>query len=379
MALSEMLELMESGGDWQKEIVVPRNRYSDDTTRRMMELWENKAQLPRHKHEYEVHEAMSHSDFPILMATILDRQMLAAYETLEMPPYNNIFRNRAGGITDLKREVYSLDYAGDLAPLQVVAEYGKYLEHPAVAETPYHYHLLKWGAMYRISWEVSLADDLGLIDRLPKRLATGARMTENYVQSNLLATTTGWRAVTIQTGGVSALPLSEANLITALGNMCGDDTAYRSGGWHIVNRPGFLVVSSEALAMTARRILEPESWAVVGTAGAITDRGNLNVLKAYGLTIVFDPMLASLCTTGTIGQTMWGIFSKNIPIAEYSFLRGQNAPYLTMRASDMVTVGGGAVGPGEGSFEDDSIAYRVRHPYNACLCDPRGAWLSNGQ
>ena len=309
MGISEMLELMETGGDWQKEVPVRSLRFGDDAVRRYMELMHNKADKPRHQWEYELREAMATTDFPGLMSTVLDRQMLAEYQAMEEPPYNPIFRHRPGDIADLTREVYSLNYTGDLDALQEVVEGDQYLEHVAPAETLYHYKLKKWGKRYKITWEASLADNIGMLDRLPRRLATAARLTESYLQSSLLMGAAGWNAAATALGAAAATALSEANLAAAIAAMTGANTNFWDNNWPIVVKPRYLVVTP-LLALTAKRILVSSQWQGVGTAGAVTQIGNLNLAMEYDLRLVVDPMIPKIATNGTLANTMWGLFAE---------------------------------------------------------------------
>lgn len=49
-----------------------------------------------------------------------------------------------------------------------------------------------------------------------------------------------------------------------------------------------------------------------------------------------------------------------------------------MKSPNAIRVGGGAVGPEEGSFENDSREWRVRHILGTVMIDPRQAVASNG-
>ena len=49
------------------------------------------------------------------------------------------------------------------------------------------------------------------------------------------------------------------------------------------------------------------------------------------------------------------------PAAGVAFMAGEESPDLRVKNDQGNRIGGGSVGPEEGSFDDDTIQYRVRH------------------
>ena len=58
----------------------------------------------------------------------------------------------------------------------------------------------------------------------------------------------------------------------------------------------------------------------------------------------------------------WYLFSdpKELAALEAAHLRGHEMPEICMKASDKVTIGGGAINAMSGDFATDNIFYRVR-------------------
>ncbi len=64
----------------------------------------------------------------------------------------------------------------------------------------------------------------------------------------------------------------------------------------------------------------------------------------------------------------------DIAALEAGFLRGHERPEICMKASDKVTIGGGAIGPMSGDFATDNIFYRVRHFFGITELDWRATY-----
>ena len=92
-----------------------------------------------------------------------------------------------------------------------------------------------------------------------------------------------------------------------------------------------------------------------------------------------DPYLPVVDTGGT-PDTTWYLFADPSQVAamEFGYLRGHETPEIVMKASDKVTMGGGAVSPFEGDFVSDNIFYRVRIVKGSIQLDPRAAYAQTG-
>jgi hypothetical protein len=60
------------------------------------------------------------------------------------------------------------------------------------------------------------------------------------------------------------------------------------------------------------------------------------------------------------------------------FLRGHDTPDLRVKADTGNSLGGGAIAAEDGSFDDDTIQYRVRHVLGASGVDPITTYASDG-
>jgi hypothetical protein len=60
------------------------------------------------------------------------------------------------------------------------------------------------------------------------------------------------------------------------------------------------------------------------------------------------------------------------------FLRGNEQPDLRVKNDAGNRVVGGSVAPEEGSFDDDTVQYRVRHSTGSSLVIPTGTFVATG-
>lgn len=385
----ELLEMMEQEQAWSGFQSARRRQRPANWGKRMasaIRLAENKDGLSTYRWKATMEEAMKTSDFPYLLGDVIDRKLLAAYTAApkvmrqiarvdpNVPTFNTVYRKAFDPL---------------LTPMQQVPEQGSYTMSEPV-ESQYSYALRKWGKRVDFSWESWINDDLGAFNRLPGGIAESALATEDYFLTTLFWNSAGpldayFAHSTLGQKGVSALPLTIANLETAIAQMSGSggsNTNYTSdAGMPIVNVPKYLMVPP-ALKLEAIRILSfAAAWA--GSAGATdvasTLRGTTNVIASLGLTLIVNPWLPIVVTTGTLGQTTWALFSESIPCCELGLLNGHSTPELFMKTSGAQYMGGGAADPFQGSFENDTVAYKGRYVFYGTRLDPRGGWASDGQ
>ena len=214
------------------------------------------------------------------------------------------------------------------------------------------------------------------------RFAKAALRTEQYAVVNQYASDTGTHAegnlyddaTAGEINGSVAL-LTIANLEAGLEAMASWTDA---GGSPIYNRAKYLVVPP-ALEMTARQILTSANkmWIQGATdlAGAPSvPYPTTNGVSQMGLELIVEPWLP-ICDA-TDGNTAWYLFAdpNDIACLEAGYLKGHERPEICMKASDKVTVGGGAITPLSGDFATDNVFYRVRHVFGVCELDWRATY-----
>ena len=375
------MDFMKLMDDWKGYVAlsdINRGEGYEQKLKETIDLLSNAPGFPSHKHEYLLREALTTSDFPYLFGDVLDRQVLASYKAVDAvwKQYVKMSTNR-----DFK-DSYRFAITGGDQELARVGEKGEYLASERT-EAKYTLAVLKYGRQFDISWEAMINDDLGALKDTPERFARAATRTEHRITVALYAgdySAVNHTAnlysdgVAAEVNAVAAL-LTIANLETGLEAMAGFVDA---NGEPILNRAKYLVVPP-ALEMTARQILTSATkmWLDYTTraGGPINyPMPMTNVVAQMGLTLVVDPYLPIVDTT--YGDTAWYLFAdpKDIAAVEVAHLRGHERPEICMKASDKVTVGGGAISPMDGDFATDNVFYRVRLVFGGCTLDWRATY-----
>ncbi len=373
--------------DWdgwlQHDVVRPIRPGWHDTCLRLEEMLGHQGRWRRMPHEARtlaLHMAYGTADFPLAFGDIIDRRLQARYQS-QGRVLDPIFE--MGTSRDFKTaNVFRMQ--GTVKRLQQVGELGAYGE-AARYETRWQVTLTKYGKTFVLSWEAFKDDDLGIFDGVPADMADSAINTESWLQ-----TTTFWDAngpldayfadANEGQGGVAATAFSTANLAAARSELRTTTANMRNfQGEPILKRPRF-IINNATIETTVRQTLESTNveW-TESAGGAATERGTKNIAAVLGLTHITDDWLDVVCTTGTIADTTWALFCENIKGAVMRRLQGVEAPELFMRSPNAVRVGGGAVSPFDGSFDDDSMAWKVRHCVGRVATDMRAGWASDGQ
>jgi hypothetical protein len=330
-------------------------------------------------------EAMGTADFPNVFGDSLERSMRARYQSVgrNLDP---IFERVP--IRDF-RSAKQFRIDGTVKRLQIVGERGTYGE-AARYETEYSLALAKYGKIFDLSWEAFVNDDLGIFNSLAIDLADSAINTEAWKQTSTFWDASGpldsFFAGATGQGAVASTALTIDALQTACAAMQGNASGFRNrDGEPLLNRPGFLVVGP-ALRYTAQQILQSTEVERLetqagnsDTAKTYTQYGTKNIGSALGLTLIVDPWIPVVVTSGTIASTTWAIFSRDIKAAAIGRLRGRETPEIFMHAPDQMRAGGGMASVWDGDFDADAIKWKVRHCLATTATDLRAGWASDGQ
>jgi hypothetical protein len=329
----------------------------------------------------EFAEAMSTSDFSNLFGDILDRQILARYQSMPVQWTNIARRGRVRDFRQVKR--YTLD--GAEATLGRVREL---TEYPAasLSDGVYDYTVGKYGRRVALSWEDLINDDLDAFASIPDRLGNAARRTEERFVTDLYADASGpdstffsaGNANLLTAGASSALSITSLqDAYTLLASQVDDD------GAPIYIESAVLVVPP-ALKVTAMNILNATELRAASGGGDGTGNDQLTVQNwmRNDVSLVVNPWLPIVTTTGTMGSTSWYLFanpSVGRPAMEVGFLIGHETPELFQKSPNATRVGGGAVAAEDGDFDTDAIEWKLRHTIGGTLMDPKSAVASPGQ
>ena len=256
---------------------------------------------------WQLREALSTDDFPLLFGDTIDRMLLAKFKTItpEWQKYMKV-SNTIRDFRDVKRFRASIG-AG---MTDFVGQGGDY-RSDAPSESHYAFHVEKYGRRRDILWEVLQNDDLGALQDVPGDLAKQAANREAYfASSQYVANTTLFGNHTVNGTVYSNHLTTELNgesLAAAIGTMGGFpwDAA---DGTPIINDPMYLVVGTREMQFKAEQILNSVLVAYTGQ----TDKGNLPTSTILPveirnrMQIVLDPFMRMSDPTNY--KTSWYLF-----------------------------------------------------------------------
>jgi len=344
-------------------------------------LIHNTARMPSHRHIFLLQEAMTTSDFPQLFGDVLDRRVIKKY-TAVPPLWKNIGLKQIVNRIHPQVGKYAFAMSGGNERLERVAQKGEYLTSDR-GENRYALTVYKYGKQFDISWESLINDDLNALGDTPERFAESTLNMENFRFVDTYADDDGTHGVdgagelydkataNEVNGSVNLLTL--ANLATGYQAMA----SFRDrAGNPIRNKPVYLVVPP-LLEIPAREMLTSvmKQYTQSGdTDVAATAYPMKNVIAELGLKLIVEPWLP-ICDP-TNGDTAWYLFAdpNSIAAVQYGYLNGHERPEIVMKASDKVTIGGGAVSPFSGDFATDNVFYRVRQCFGTSKMDWRGTY-----
>ncbi len=339
----------------------PKRRTAVVEAKRLLELaWAgNRVAMLR------VNEAITTSDlFKSAAGEVLDRELLAQYEDIETQWSKFAARTT---VKDFKRKQL-VELSRNRHGLRRVPEHTNY----PIATTTANERFIsvgKFGEQYGYSLEARVNDDIGELQQVPAGWATQARYTEDDgALATLANVTTGAPNAAffnVGNGNLGTGILNAENLQDAITTV----STKRDKDGRLL-RPGQLkLIVGPALQFTAERVLNAEELRI--TVGSQT-------------TVERNPFRGKvqLEVLANLPGTAWFVVpAPNAPRPAFyvAFLRGFETPDTRYKADQGRSIGGGDLGVDSGSFDDDTIWYRVRHITGAAQGDPMFTFASDGE
>lgn len=315
-------------------------------------------------------ESLTTSDFPQLLGKGFNAKLLAAYEGIAP-----VWQQYSTRIEVQNFKPQTLKQLLGPAGLELVPEA---TEYPGgdLAETLYEFLVKKYGRRLPLTWEMIVNDELGAFRNLHEVLAFAASEHEGIVTAEALmngaksdVNTAFFKSA--NSNAPESAALDAASLQAAIEAVSQRKT--RDG--KIVARPHLVLVVPPTLEFKARELLTAtEIRRVVGDETIVSQNPLAN-----SLTLVVEPNL--LLNTNSKAATTWFVLpapNPARPALVTGFMSGRTAPDIRVSNDTGNYVGGGSVNPLEGSFEDDTIQYRVRHIVGAAAIDPLHTFVSRG-
>lgn len=310
--------------------------------------------------QWQFQEAMASSDFPILFADVLDRQMLGAYQATT-PTWRSYCRTST--VPDF-RSVKRFAVDGAESVLDEVAELGPYTQK-SLSESKDEFSVKKYGRRIDLSWEALINDDLDAFRSIPARLARAAQRSESKFATSLFVDTKGPHA-SLYTKEVNIIEIEGKQPALSLTSLAAARTllseAVDEDGEPIVIDMVTLVIPP-ALEVTAENILNALTIRMKEAGGSEKQELEARNWMSGRFTLQVEPYIPHVASKEN-GNTSWFLFatpSTGRPALEVGFLRGYEAPSLYEKAPNARRIGGG--GDAMESFEEDSRAWRLRHVF----------------
>jgi hypothetical protein len=320
-------------------------------------------------------EALTTSDFPLLFADVIDRQILTAYQ--ERPPTWALWCRRST-VPDF-RMVKRFRITGGDQVLSVVPQETDYPDAP-MNDNLAEYQVQKYGRKIPFAWETMINDDLSALQDVPRRYGIAARRTEEHLATGFIANSAGPDPTLFSVGNGNLIdnPLNVDGLQKAFATM--DTIGVDDNGEPIDNTPTTLIVPPQ-LRVIAQNLLHAQQLYVGLPAGGQTLSSNQAVQTQNwmsNLKLAINWYLPRINTTN--GASSWYLCSDPnlLAVVEMGFLRGHEAPEVFMKAPNAMPVGGGQAPAMMGDFDTDSVVYKLRHVIGGCQLNYRGMVASTG-
>lgn len=331
-----------------------------------------------------ISEAFSTSDFKLAAFKELDTEMLKQYQ--ELPAVWQLYTDQTK-VSDF-RPKRLVSRAQSVTGLAAVPEGTEYPDGHDYSQSAYAITVGKYGRRRSLTWEAWLNNEaVDELEDIPASLAKQAREMEAIIAAaNLLAVTgdgihTGWTAATVNTGffksangnAPASTALTADNLKTVLDSMA---VKKDSNSKKTLVAPPLVVVTGMALKAQCDAIKAVREVRKTDAGGTTT----IGVNPLANVEFVNDPTIDQLLTHAKAAGT-WFVLPKPgsaRPAAWAARLRGHEEPDLRVKADQGTNPAGGPISYDEGSFEVDTIDYRVRHVLGSQVGDPTFTYCSYG-
>ncbi len=311
-----------------------------------------------------LNEAVTTSDlFKSALGEVIDREVLAQYEDIETQWTKFAARTT---VKDFKPKQL-LELTRNRHGLQRVPERTNYPLATTSANERF-ISVAKFGELFGYTFEARVNDDLGELDQVPNGWATQARYTEDdNALMQLASVTTGAPNASFFNVGNDNLGtglLNETTLQAAITKV----TTKRDKDGRMLRAGRLKLVVGKALEISAQRVLNAEEVRI--TVGNTTRVERNPFAGKIDLEVLENlPGVAWFVIPGPDAPR---------PAFYVAFLRGFETPDTRYKADQGKRAGGGDIPVDEGSFDDDTAWWRVRHINGAAQGDPKFTYASDG-
>lgn len=230
--------------------------------------------------------------------------------------------------------------------------------------------LQKFGTKFGFTWESTVNDVVGFFEQIPGELVQLALDTEEReVYEALINGTTNELATQTLPDGTVTDPNAAIS---------------PEAIWAAI-------LQLQNVVINGRKVGRASGYNVVvpaGTADYVNYALNRNILQIVDGSVVYGPGDRSALNNVTVVEstyvtgTNWYVLPKpgaiRRPVLELLRLRGYEAPELRVHGDTGSYVGGAAVSPFEGNFDNDTVDYRIRYVAGGVMWSSAYAVKSDG-
>ena len=314
----------------------------------------NRGVLERYRIERDAFH--TRGSFPALMLDAANKTLLAAYD--EAPYTWSLWPRNAGSTEDFKN-INRIRF-GESPDLEAIPETQPYPEK-SITDNRVSYAVQKYGALFSVSWETVVNDDLDAISRVPAMHGNAARRLQNKKVYEVLT---------------SNPTMNDGQALFSASHASGDNTSGAAAAPGVTTlNTGYTKMmlqkglsSSSVLGITPRYLIVPANYAataleIVNSQSYAQSNGNEGVVNIYGvngvrpLSVVAEPILDAA------SSTVWYLAAdtSQIDTVELTFLSGEESPVLE---SEM-------------DFDTDTYKYKVRQTFGVAPIDWRGLYRNS--
>lgn len=298
-------------------------------------------------------EALTTSDFPLLMADVLDRELLRRFA--EVPQAWRGYIDVGPVLRDF-RDLHLLDIAGGTNVWEEISE-EEGLTYASLTESEKTFHVALYGKAIRLSWRLLMSDRLDVFDEVPGVLARGGRSTINRFATGLLFDANGPHASFFTVGNGNIITGNPAFSADALAAAIGQFATLTDASGEPIALEGMRLVYGPALRVAVNNVFSSPVLEITNSGGSAAQKLIVNNWATGGITRVEDPYIPLIATNAPDSWILTTDPNANRPAAQVRFLTGFETPNLYMKAPNTQTVGGGVV-PELGDFASMSSEWK---------------------
>lgn len=313
-------------------------------------------------------EAFTTSDFPELLADAFNAQAQEIETRLQAQREFEPILARATvtgfGPTQL-RDIWSPD------PFERVHEGEEYKAGTLKAIKGKEIEAHKYGRRFDLTMELWHSGDFARLADFPFQLTNGAIKGENKAVAELLTKDGAWDTDNI--GTIQDLPFNTDNLDAALAAL----SQVENHRGDLVDTGQLVLLHGPALTRQVNQVLTAEK--IVQSTG--TKNNTIEVPNPYRdlITAVESKALAKEFGAGKTGW--WALVQSkdsDLPTVARTVIPGLEGLEIRVKNDQGNRIGGGAIPHEQGSFLNDTIAFRGRDIWGANPLFEKGAFASNG-